>query len=266
MPKSKLLFTEEEWRALVPQVVSEMDNHVEGFCTAVSLHLGEHGELRGSGSYIEIGGRVFILTNEHVSNARSSEQVLLHQLLNQDTLHPIVGNHAEYTWPIDAGLMPVDKDIWDSESSTSKAIRLDRIALAHDPVPTELLYFSGFSGERSGFHFDTLINRRTSSTAREVELPNDDRFNLRFHFGIDYKPDLAQSVIGNNGLPCPPGFSGSAVWDTGLVRSRMNDQDWSPDCARVTGLVWGWPSSNACIVATKIEYVRSFLLSAIDQL
>jgi hypothetical protein len=28
----------------------------------------------------------------------------------------------------------------------------------------------------------------------------------------------------------------------------------------VTGVIWGWPSGHACLVATRAEFVRSFLL------
>lgn len=40
----------------------------------------------------------------------------------------------------------------------------------------------------------------------------------------------------------------------------------TPGLARVTGLVWGWPSDVGCIVATPSEYVRRFLLTAPDRL
>jgi hypothetical protein len=109
--------------------------------------------------------------------------------------------------------------------------------------------------------FDTLITPGTSSTAREAPLPKDDRFKARFHFAIDYKPDLATNVVGSHSLPRPSGFSGSTVWNTGFVESRMAGVPWTPDMARITGIVWGWPSSSGCIVATRSEYVRSFLLS-----
>ena len=36
--------------------------------------------------------------------------------------------------------------------------------------------------------------------------------------------------------------------------------------ARVTGLVWGWPDKIGFIVSTRSEYVRSFLLTAPEQL
>lgn len=31
------------------------------------------------------------------------------------------------------------------------------------------------------------------------------------------------------------------------------------DTAEVTGIVWGWPSSSACLLATKVEFLRRFL-------
>ena len=39
------------------------------------------------------------------------------------------------------------------------------------------------------------------------------------------------------------------------------------DYAEVTGIVGGgWPSATGCLVATRIEHVRSFLLHAIDMM
>jgi hypothetical protein len=238
-----------------------MDVYATSFCTSVSKHLGEHGEAWGTGSYLRLDGRTYILTNEHVASARSSTQLLLHQLLDHEDPQPIRGNHFSFQWPLDVAVLPVDASAWETTEHASKAITTDMIAIAHDPATTELLTFAGFSGERSGFHFNTLVARSTTSTAREVPLPKDDQCLSRFHFAIDYRPDLARNVVGTQGLPCPPGFSGSAVWNTRFVESRMADKPWTPEWARVTGLVWGWPSSFGCIVATRSEYVRSFLLS-----
>jgi hypothetical protein len=126
--------------------------------------------------------------------------------------------------------------------------------------------FSLFTGIQSSQELRTItrahvIACRKDLEAREVPLPTDDRFNARFHFAIDYKPDLATNVVGSHSLPCPPGMSGSAVWNTGFVESRMAGESWTPESARITGIVWAWPSSSGCIVATRSEYVRSFLLS-----
>ena len=149
---------------------------------------------------------------------------------------------------------------WATPSNTSQAIGTEQIALAHDPVEGEILTFAGFAGERVSFCFGTLLTQGTCYTAREAELPESDQFSPRFHFGIDYRPDLATDVIGRDGLPDPHGFSGATVWDTNFVAAKMAGVPWTPDMARVTGVVWGWPSGNALLVATRAEYLRSFLL------
>ena len=55
------------------------------------------------------------------------------------------------------------------------------------------------------------------------------------------------------------------MWDTGYV--RKDGQNWSPDDAKVTGLVFGWPQSNLkdSLIATRIEVVRAFLIRALRE-
>jgi hypothetical protein len=264
MAEAQLLFTEAEWNAEVPKVVSAMHEYLAPFLVPVTKHLGEYGEPWGSGTYLTLGGRTFILTNEHVARARRTTP-LLHQLCDQEDLHEIRGDHFEFEWPLDIAVLPVAKSVWEGSDHRAKAITADMISIAHDPAPTELLTFGGFSGDRSNFLFNTLITPGTSSTAREMPLPADDRFKSRFHFAIDYKPDLATKVVGSHNLPCPPGMNGSAVWNTGFVESRIAGVAWTPERAQITGVVWGWPSSAACIVATRSEYVRSFLLTVSER-
>jgi hypothetical protein len=65
MDEPQLLFTEAEWNEEVPKVVRAMHEYVAGFLTPISKHLGEYGELWGSGTYVRLGEHIFILTNEH---------------------------------------------------------------------------------------------------------------------------------------------------------------------------------------------------------
>lgn len=260
--EEKLLFTEDEWNQAVPKVVAAMTKHLQPYRTPVFKHCDDHGTGWGSGSYISLGSRVFILTNEHVAEARRQSQILTHKFVDDEIIRPIAGNHSEMPWPYDLALLPVKDDDWASEHG-SRAIGLERMGFAHTPVPGELFTFSGFSGQQTAFHFDTLFAKATCSTAREVALPPDDRFNNRFHFGLDYRPDLATNVLSDDPLPLPPGFSGSTVWNTRFVEAKMSGSAWTPDLALVTGVVWGWPSSVGCLVATRVEYIRSFLLEVI---
>lgn len=261
-----LPFTKEEWAAAAANVTRQMFEYVAPFCTAISQHRGDHGEAWGTGSFLRFGNGAVILTNEHVAEVRSAENHLIYPLGNDDEMHFVRGNHVSYGWPFDIALLPVAKEIWSGGKHRAKAITPDLIALAHNPVPNELLMFAGFSDKRSGFYFDTLVSRGTTSLSREVPLPTDERFNSRFHFGLDYRPEFATKAVGSTDLPYPPGFSGSAVWNTRFVETKMADKKWTPELAQVTGLVWGWPDKIGHIVATRSEYIRSFLLTAPDVL
>lgn len=158
--------------------------------------------------------------------------------------------------------VPVNDAAWTEVEHASKAIQIEQIALAHTPVPTEVFAFAGFAGDRTSFHFSTLFCKATTSLAREVELPKDERWDRRFHFGLDYRPDLATDVVANEGLPKPSGLSGSTVWNICFVEAKANDIKWTPELVRVAGVVWGWPSQDGFLVATRAEHVRSFLLGA----
>ena len=261
-----LLFTEAEWNAAMPGVVANMTEYLRPYRTAIYEHRDTYGEGWGSGSFLRLGSTVFILTNEHVSRVRAQDKVLTYQFDGQDDIRRVVGNHVEYPAPLDLALLPVDMHAWADPSNASKAIEIDQIAIAHVPVLTELLTFTGFAGCNVTFHFNTLCAKGTCYTAHEIELPQDERFSARFHFGMNYRPDLASSVIGNESLPIPPGLSGSTVWNTGFVQAKMAGIPWTPELAKVTGVIWGWPSGHACLVATRAEYLRSFLLEAASQI
>jgi len=261
-----LLFTETEWTDALPGVVESMTEFLRPYRTAVYRDYGTHGEGWGSGSYVRIEGKIFIVTNHHVAAAREQQQILTHQFNGQEDIRRIAGNHVAYPAPLDLALIPVDIEVWSDPTNASKAIEIDQIALFHEPVQTELLTFTGFAGQRVTFHFDTLFAEATCYTAREIKLRHERRISSRFHFGIDYRPDLASCVIGGGGLPLPPGLSGSTVWDTGFVAAKMAGRQWSPEMAEVTGVIWGWTSGDACLIATRAEYLRSFLLEAPSRL
>jgi hypothetical protein len=192
-----------------------------------------------------------------MSSARQKERKLIYQFAGQDNFRLIVGDHVEHGSPLDLALLPVDVQAWRDANNHSRAISPDKISFAHQPATGELFTFTGFSGEDAKFYFNTMIYTGTCSTGREVYLPEDDRFDNRFHLGLDYRPDLARNVIGNKGLPLPPGLSGSTLWNTRFVEAKMANIQWTPELAVVTGVIWGWPSDAACLVATRAECERT---------
>jgi hypothetical protein len=108
--------------------------------------------------------------------------------------------------------------------------------------------------------YDTLTTNATGYLAREAALPTDPDVHDRFHFAMEYRRDAALVAFGERGLPDPHAMSGSLVWNTRFVEMSRRNEHWSPGDAVVTGLLWSWPDESK-IVATRIEYVRSFLLT-----
>src|SRR6185369_5445901 len=120
--------------------------------TPIYKHCDTYGEGWGSGSYLRLGDRVFILTNEHVAAAREQGVLLTNQFDGQEDIRGIIGNHAAYPAPLDLALLPVAMAAWSDPTNTSKAIEIEQISLAHDPVRGELLAFAGFAGQSVTFY------------------------------------------------------------------------------------------------------------------
>jgi len=72
----KLLFTEKEWNAAMTGVVKAMTEYLRPYRTPIYKHCDTYGEGWGSGSYLRLGDKVFILTNEHVAAVREQGVVL----------------------------------------------------------------------------------------------------------------------------------------------------------------------------------------------
>ncbi len=258
-----MLFTEKEWYDAIPDLTKSMTNYLRPYRTGVFEHftndVDEWGAGWGSGSYLRLSDKVYVLTNEHVSSVIRDGRKLAYQFDGQDDIRLFDGNSHDLSAPFDLGLLPVAMSAWNAVEHNSKAITLDLIALAHEPVNSEILAFSGFAGQKVSFNYNQLNSQCICYLSKEIDVPEHPDINPRFHFALDYNPNLAKSVIGDTGLPTPPGFSGSTVWDTGFVRAKMMNEQWTPAMARVTGVVWGWPSGAGSIIATRAEHVRSFL-------
>ena len=119
------------------------------------------------------------------------------------------------------------------------------------------MFFAGYSGERSKLLFGYLFTPGTPYLTQECPFPTAVKeANPYFHFSLFYPPDLATSIDGTSHLPDPHGFSGSLVWDTKRVACLSAGIEWNPGMAEITGIVWGWPSSEACILVTKVEHIN----------
>jgi hypothetical protein len=57
MAEETPLFTEAEWNEEVPKVTRAMHENLTGYCVPISKHLGDHGELWGTGTYLRLADR-----------------------------------------------------------------------------------------------------------------------------------------------------------------------------------------------------------------
>jgi hypothetical protein len=265
--QSAPIVSKPEWDAHLARVVKEMQEYTRKFVTPISRALDhDYGEHLATGNYVEIFGQKYLLTNAHVAEALRQHS-LGHQFLDHECVFRATNPFFTFSLPFDVAFSAIDPKVWDDAQHSSLPIPESKLSMAHAPVDREVFFIKGFGGEGSDFHFGYLVTHATSYCCQEVPVPSEEPFNAQFHFALDYRPDLATTVeVNSRGLPIPKGLSGSVVWNTRFVELWGNGSDWNPDCAEVTGLLWGWPSSAACVVATRIEYVRSFLLRAITSM
>ncbi|PKQ74028.1 trypsin-like peptidase domain-containing protein [Aeromonas sobria] len=246
---------QEEWNNMCKDVVEKMTLHVKPFASPISKVVSsEHGEHLGSGSFISCDSSKYIITNEHVAKGLESTS-LAHQFLDSDSIVRIVNPICAKEYPLDVAVSKISDCAWAACQHSAQGIPLSRFANKHQPVNAELLFMIGYSGDRAGFYFGNFISRGTPYLTQEADFPSNIG-NENYHFSIHYKPDLASVVDGSSGgLPKPPGMSGSLVWNTRFVEMSQAGKEWSPEDAQVTGLIWGWPSSDACLLATKVEHL-----------
>lgn len=248
--------TSEEWNMMCNEVTSQMLEHIKPYTTPISKVLADdYGEHCGSGSFLCHANSRYLITNEHVAKALESHS-LAHQFneSESESVVRITKPMCAKQYPFDLALSKIPDKAWSVCRHKSNAIHLARFAHKHDPVDGELLFMIGYSDERSDFYFGYLNSPGTPYTTQETSFPKDIG-DPKYHFAIHYKPDLAISVDGKfRGLPKPPGMSGSLVWNTRFVEYFQQNKEWSPNQAQVTGIVWGWPSSDACLLATRVEH------------
>ena len=256
------LFCKAGWDETCRTITKEMCAHVAPFSTPIAISLNNEtvGKQLGTGSYHDLFGRKLILSCEHVLSYAKTN-FLAHRLLGRERLVRVAGFHAEAPHPVDAAIVTVEPLAWEELAGDSRAVTQDRFAPFHAPTPYELLFTRGYASENSQFVHDTLTTGATGYLARQASLPQHSDVIEQFHFALEYRRDAAVQAFGERGLPDPESMSGSLVWNTRFVEVSLQGKAWTPADAVVTGLLWSWPDESR-IVATRIEYVRSFLLDA----
>jgi len=193
--KEKVDMVESEWERICGVTVSEMIGHVKKYITPISRVLSDkEGELLGSGAYFETNQSKYVITNEHVAKHRNKSS-LAHQFFGNEKIIIILTNpaYAELA-PVDVAISRINQNRWNICEHSALAISIERFAVKHAPVSNELLFFAGYSGERSKFLFGHLFTQGTPYLTQECEFPTSVKEgNSKYHFALHYPPDLAQA-------------------------------------------------------------------------
>jgi hypothetical protein len=264
--------TEDDWKGHARHVVAAMRGHTEPFVTPISYEKPVTAEepdnvprLSGTGSFISLFNRRFLLTNEHVLGDGQQNAWfpnLAHGLPGSNDKHGITRTPLFAPFPIDCAINLVADDVW-ATNHHAQTISDAQFTWAHAPVAREILFFRGYAQEHSSFHFETLIDRSMSYATQEMaDLPAG--LNERYFFALHHSPEHAEMLDGSGHLPLPPGFSGSTVWDTRYLACLAANKPWTPAEARVTGVVCRWRSGDTGIVVLRVEHLRSWLLNAFN--
>lgn len=249
------------WNGLCHETTLAMQDHCMSYITPISHAVeDEWGKLEGTGSYIEFGGKRLLLTNEHVLRDWKTRQ-FAHQFNGCEDIFKLHGQPlALEKHPVDCAVWEIEDSIWKMRSHIAKTIPPKRITLEHEPIPGELLFFSGYPEKRSKSLYQNLISRATRMVTQELpESPIPDLHTN--YFLLNYSPEKAECVDPASiiNLSEPYGLSGSLVWNTRRLECHQQGKQWTPDLAQVTGMLCRWDSTTSTLIAVRIEIVLDFL-------
>jgi hypothetical protein len=264
---SRRLLGKEEFEEIRADVATRMSAFASRYLAPLSHAISQtECELAGNGAYLDLLGAKYLLTSAHVITDLPPGS-LAHLFGRSEDVFRILNPVQRVDWPIDAAVVRIDDAIWNKSRHNAQAVTAQQIATRHAPVDHELLFMLGCSGERARFValFETLFTRWTPYLTREMELPIG--YNQEIQFAIPHKPEQTTTVDGRmGGMPGNPhGFSGSLIWNTRRIERWYAQRPWTPEDAQVTGLVCRWDDQEMCLIATRVEHVRSFLLNALQR-
>jgi hypothetical protein len=210
------------------------------------------GELLGTGTFVELRGRPYILTCEHVVRQGVGFR-LSHFIGGGRFTSSIDFPFMAAPSPIDAAIARVNPEV--SVGGDREVLPASSLDRTFSPVEGELMFVNGYSCALEAFDADTLRAHATPLTVDLIDLPLGDDLDPAKHIAVRY-PVAACQPGGQTGfLPEPFGLSGSALWDTKYVAAGTDD--WIPGNAKVVGLIFGYrsdPSVFARKTCTKLPH------------
>jgi hypothetical protein len=266
-----------EWDAIGDATRDSMAEYVFGYTTPISRSEDLlHGWGWGTGNYLELNGAPYLLTNEHVA-VKAIDEYIAH--LPGPTDDYVLCNSSFEAWPHPYDIALSQLHVPPS-SAKHKLVTVAQLDPIYNPVAGELLFWLGYPGSTAvRTEPITPLNARYSwfnhlatpgipvlsqqLQAWPTGLPSD--FRPSEHAIVHY-PTHARTVTGalETEVPNASGMSGSLLWDTKRVACLQNGEEWSPEKARVCGILWATYLNPDIVVATKVEFLHSALSEVIS--
>lgn len=226
------------------------------------------GELIGSGTFIRLRGADYLLTAQHVAEELYSTNLdgshkyasgLCHSVGNNQRMMRVIYPWITWNAPHDLAVTRLDSVVL--EGTDCLPLYAEQIALNTNDLNGRDVYFiHGFPGKNSRFttFFDRGVMSRSLPYGGWLQDSTWSEFDSAIHFAISFPPDdLIDERSESENLPDPGGLSGSVVWKTNKAGTGT---EWTPDMARIVGVVHRFDQNSRCLIVTRIEYVKGLLI------
>ena len=111
------IMNQDQWDAYRRSVTEQMRQHTGFFVASIFLvHSFDEGSLLGSGTYLKLANKPYLLTNQHAAKALETRS-LAHQLADDDYAIRISNPFQALSNPVDAAVSRVDDALWNSDKT-----------------------------------------------------------------------------------------------------------------------------------------------------
>lgn len=177
------------------RVMAEMRDHTRAFAATISHSENlDAGEVLGSGTYVELRGNVYLLTNDHVAQ-KTEHSILAHSPSGDRPAITLGQPFHSTTCPIDAAVTILDPASF--ADGTKLALPANRIAQRFDPAKKEMLFIQGFPERKSHFSAlgNVLIAKSLPYLTQERPLPSG--HDPKYSFALDYPTNEDRGLGGD---------------------------------------------------------------------
>jgi Trypsin-like peptidase domain len=254
--------TEYEKREEASRVCDAMKDFTQPSISAIYGVISEtEGTLIGSGTFLRIQGRIYLLTAAHVADMENKYAILAHSSFSGGRPIPIKRCFRRREKPSDLAVVRVDE-----AAIAGTKIKPIPAEMLDEPsnIEREVLFVHGYPCEKSQWRIlggdGAVISESLPFWTSDGKTDWPDFDPAKFH-AIIYPNDGWVDRYGKP-IPRPVAYclSGSVLWRTN--RSTMSRAEWTPEKSRIIGVNIRWDEDGGALIATAIPAVRDLVLEA----